>query len=188
MKCHILIFVIFIYLFGNCQSLEKKDVVLNACFLSQNIDSSYGVIESNAKKVFRISSDTCVIKLIDSIVSRGILSKNEKYLVLFDSLCNASDGYVSEYLSEVSYEYFLNVFEKTVNYLSRKKALRSNRYEDFIIEGIILIAENSNNSIEKLSQIELFVLEKANQCHFDDTEKNYIKKLLSLIKKRKTLN
>lgn len=188
MKCHILIFVMFIYLFGNCQSLEKRDVILNACFLSQSIDSSYGVIESNAKKVFRLSNDTCVFKLIDSIVGRGILSKNEKYLVLFDSLCNASDGYVSEYLSEVSYEYFLNVFDKTVNYLSRKKLSHSNRYEDFIIEGIILYAENSNNSKEKLSQIELFIIEKANQCNFQDTEKNYVKYLISLIKKRKTMN
>ncbi len=111
------------------QRVEMRDTALNepdkldstslACRLLFIFPDSSEIIRKN-ERVILSGDDHCVLQLLDTIVAAYVSSRNNKYMTMFDSLCQASDGYVADYMNDLSGRLFVEIPEDYLAYTSRR--------------------------------------------------------------------
>jgi hypothetical protein len=107
-----LIVVVFLVLIISLDVLAGKDILERpvnvACLTCLELsDSTLQALETDPRLFIRsIKDDTCLLGLIEALGSRAVTARDLKYLIALNSLCNVSDGYVSEGIGGVVSDIF----------------------------------------------------------------------------------
>lgn len=109
---------------SNIDTVEKanSDSSDLSCMALRKIDTYLDSIRRTPKLFFQ-DNDNCVTALIDSISRKFIQTSNAKYLNALASMCDKSDGYVSECLGYSLLDILKSRPQELCNYLysQRKK-------------------------------------------------------------------
>lgn len=87
-----------------------------ACLLLSTFPDSIGFISGHARAVLD-GDDSCVLRLLDTIVGTYNLGHDKLYIRIFDSLCQVSDGYTAEAAVELSGRLFVESTRQYMDYL-----------------------------------------------------------------------
>jgi hypothetical protein len=149
------IIIIFLFVFIATSVKSQVTEKLNACWWVRN-SVDFKFIRLHASEVLVKSKDDCVISLIDKLVDSSAGNNGKKYVQLLSDIRKVSDGYVSEYFTEVGSIIFYRSFDNMVSQLNCKNGVVDKYLEKIIVESIgteIADAEFKYKEIEKLKKI-----------------------------------
>ena len=150
-------------------SLNYQEI--DVCDLLKNISGNIGFIINNSKEIVFQQQDNCILELIDSLENEVNISNNKLFLIALDSLCNYSDGYLSEYFDEVFPNLFYNNFNTLMIYLYHN---RNSQIEEFLIWGLSLEINMSEDKSLKKNEIIDFVRTQFENQSYTKEQINYI--------------
>ena len=87
----------------------------------EKILTNLSVVRKNIKVIMQTSNDDCVLRLIDTLANGFIENKNREYIEILDSICQSGDGYIGEYLYDITAKLALESFDSFIEYLSLQK-------------------------------------------------------------------
>jgi hypothetical protein len=159
---------------------QKQSGKLNACYLVKG-EINFKQINDNAREIILNGKDECVIKLLDKIYDS---TKTTNYYPSFKALstiCSISDGYVSEYLTEISFRLVINNFNNLFAYIYKPNSKLNTALEKFIIEGIALHINNSKNIISEKKKIFTYLVNQKKRLNMSNLQIVYIDKLIKKV-------
>jgi hypothetical protein len=116
------------------------------CMLFGNVERALDTITSSAGALLR-GEDSCVIAMIDSLVGRFVASGDERYLVAIDSCWSNSDGYVSDYLTEVADTLFAKRADGFAGYMSKHREPAA-PIEELLVHAWRLRVDGRSDSVQ----------------------------------------
>ena len=154
----------------------------SACGLSEIIKnkSVTRYIAAYSYRIVRdsISSDNCLLQLLDSIVigydRRGEIGE----LVALDSLCSVSDGFLSEYFWEIGASLIHNSFEGYFDYIFTN---RNSCLITIFVESISVEINGSLDRLEKKKEIDQFLDLHIKTMNMNAEQKRFLTELRSQI-------
>ncbi len=123
-------------------------------------------------------NDSCVIELIDTLVDRFSSSGELIYIVTLDSIVNAADGYIGEYLDEVLGKMFYTQFPVLISYIYKNTRPPRRSLRDFVVGSLSLEVSNAQDKKNKRKQIESFAKLMAKRSHLGPEEMEFLRSLL----------
>src|SRR5207249_486915 len=116
---------------------------------------SLNEIRNHADRVI-VGFDDCVLRICDTVVGSYISTRQEKYLIGFDSLCQHADGYVGEAVMDLSGKLFRESPKEYITYAAKRgrKADLAQQLIWYLRESNADKASSSHESIEYEQAIE----------------------------------
>lgn len=167
----LLCFYIFIYSCGNSQIVESNK--LDACVIARETNTSFNMINGNIKSILKNSTDTCVFSLIDFLASRAIRLTDTSYLHTLNVICNAGDGYVSEYYLQVSDRLFHKDFKDLFTFLYYHGVTKDGLYNS-VIQSVSMKLSESANPVAEKAKINEFMKSRARLYGFNSRQFDFL--------------
>lgn len=136
--------------------IEHENQMVASYSLSEIIESPHDIIFKE--------DDVNVLSLIDSLSFYAIASESQVYFKALSSICQISDGYVSEYLLVILVRQYYYNLSKLLSYLPNDECIRKRLVLGLRVnitvgkeKSIDMIMEHANQSINYLEkeQVEL---------------------------------
>ncbi|MBZ0202804.1 MAG: hypothetical protein K8I03_07295 [Ignavibacteria bacterium] len=179
----ILLFLLALFVFA-CKgktNMEKvtfteKDTI-KGCEITNNFLNGVTQLEQNVK-LFNIkysSMDNCYLAFLDSLYNHFILESNTRYLECLDLIAYESDGYISEYLPELSGRIFAAKPKVLIDFFYSKRADSSRGTVTFFVEYLSKLIKDSNNKKQIIADLKMMI----SDYEFSVEEKEYYYFLIS---------
>lgn len=162
---------------------EQKDTITfndqerSSCFIVENIEDNLDEIKNNASKIIRDNEDNCVIALLDSLTYKSIKATNHRFLVVLDSICIISDGYVSEYYMDLSLRLFYEDFNDLLSYTKIRN--KDNCIRKRLVEALSMELSNVKDPEKKRLEINDFIKSQVAQKDLSEEERKFIEQLMN---------
>lgn len=107
-----------------CQNKSGKVDVCDKAAALSNLEG----VRLKAKEIIVSSNDNCVLGFLDTLTTLFITTKETKYIQTLDAVCKVSDGYVSEYIWELTEKLVHQSFGAFSDYLTFEKERCMEKY------------------------------------------------------------
>lgn len=161
-------------MFANCSSQtrnhKQKDDKLDVCTIASNLKDYKDSLIQNPKIILN-GNDSCVIHLLDQIKFNIYNSQNSlEYYDLLEAISRISDGYISDYLIDISLDLFDNNYRNFSTFLFNHK---ESKLSFFLVESWSLRVSEADDESEELNLIRQIIIDDSS----DSDIKNYLLKL-----------
>ena len=154
--------------------VEQEETETSICDIALNIDKHLQEIINNPQHfINNQTDDNCVLAIVNTVSKKSIETGYEKYLDALSSICNISDGYLSEYFLEIGIYQFYDNFENIIGYLlneDSKSCLRR-----ILIESVSM--EMSDGGDKIISEINRYLDGKLNESNISEKKAEFIKQM-----------
>ncbi len=144
-----------------------------ACKSLADFPGSLPDISRNAK-IITGGEDSCVVSLMDSIAARYIANGEEQYIACLGDICNASDGYVAEYMTDVMTDIFVSQADSAMHHLNK---LRDKCLDKMLIWGLRREIYNPSGNAVGKGTIDSIIGYLLNSSKYSERDKRYLREL-----------
>jgi len=143
------------------------------CETLAGFPKSLDVLCSRTREVLN-GDDSCVLTLVDSVCQSYITTGNEKFMEGMKSIAGVSDGYISEYLTDVMRETFMKRPVGCIQFLHQSD---TGRLRQYLIWGMNMMIFNPSGIIISRQEIDSVVDAQLRGTELSRPEKRYLSNL-----------
>jgi hypothetical protein len=142
------------FLASSCANNQERrnrptacDLATDKMAISTFNDSTWIIVKGR-------SADSCVLIFLDSLVIKSIRTDDVAPLEVLNSIRTRSDGYVSEYFTEIGVALFYKDFRDLFVFIHDQPRLSKNGIRKALVEGLSLEVADADDSKAKREQID----------------------------------